>query len=448
NSVLRKREKQIKKIVIYAYYHSEFYRNLYNLHKIDINNFKIQDLPIVTKNDILTYYDKVLTNNEISYEEVCNFVNNGETSLLKGKYGVFSSGGSSGVRCHIPYDEKGLYTVNALTVLRSGLVKLGLRQRIAFLGGVNHTNNTGSLKKNGIFKNQVQIETLPLFISEDEVIERLNQFQPSTIAAYSYMIRNLAVQKISGKLRANPSRLRCGGTPFSQNDKQIVKEAFGTLPYENYGASESLLIASDCKIHEGMHINEDCYFVEFLDTKDKSLGDLRLSEGILVTNLYNKIFPLIRYKFDDRIVYSEGKCKCGSSFRKIVTVKGRENDFFVFYSSDKKEHQIHPIEFSNRILKIPSVKEYRLIQDKPDGLVIHISAKEVNECGELSNTITDIISTYLLATIGRKVPIEIKYFNELKKDSVSGKLVPFITMSKWRFFQDKIEQTFSQRHIQ
>lgn len=435
NRVKTINEKKIQKIVKFAYDNSPFYHELYDQHNIDINQFKIEDLPIITKDDILSNYDRILTDKDLSRKTIEDYVTSKNSELLLGKYGVFSSGGSSGIRCHIPYDEKSMYMLNALTILRSGLIKPSIRQRIAFLGGVNHTNNTKNLERNGFFKNQFRIDTVPLFIKETEVLERLNVFQPTTIAAYSYMLRNLAVKQINGDLKIAPKRMRCGGTPLSENDRNIINKAFGILPFENYGASEALLIASECNEHKGLHINEDCYCIEFYNTRKHN--DLVHAEGVLITNPNNTVFPLIKYRLDDRVVYTEEKCKCGCDFRRIVEIKGRESEHFVF-----DNQQVNPIEILNRVYGEVEVDECRLVQRELSHLEVRIVCSKKIEYNSVARQIYEVVRNYVgIETI----QLRVSFYDELMKDRLSGKLVPFITINKWKAlnYMLEMEEIFS-----
>lgn len=426
-------EKKIKEMVKFAYKHSVFYHVLYDNHNIDINNFSVDDLPVITKKDILDNYDQILTDSRLSKEQIETYVKSKSSELLLGEYGVFSSGGSSGVRCHIPYDEKSMYMLNALTLLRSGLIKPSVRQRIAFLGGVNHTNNTKNLERNGFFKKQFQVDTIPLFLRESEVVRRLNSFQPTTIAAYSYMLRNLAVKQLNNELHIRPSRMRCGGTPLSENDRAIILKAFGVLPFENYGASEALLIASECNEHQGMHINEDCYCIDFYEPFDRD-GILH-AKGILITNPNNKVFPLIRYKLDDEVMYTEEQCKCGCGFRRILKVEGRENENFFF-----GQGKVSPIDILNRIYNIVELDECRLVQKEYNQLEIRIVFSEKGDSyNSVAEQIYKAIVDYLNSLTNGESQVKIGFYNELIKDQMSGKLVPFITQNKWGIFANVLE---------
>lgn len=436
-TIIKEQENRLKYIVKYAYNYSKFYRELYDKNNININDFNLRSLPVISKDDILCHYDDILTVSDINMKMINEYASQRKKSNLLNKYSIFSSGGSSGIRCHIPYDLEGMCTINALTLLRSGLFQKKVKQRIAFLGGVNHSSNTGNLGHNNIIRNQFQILVIPLYYSEEEVIKRLNEFQPTTIASYSYMLRDLAVAQIEGKLKIRPTRLRCGGTPFLKKDKALVYRAFGQLPIENYGACEALMIGSACKAHAGMHINEDCYKVEFVDTDLNYIKEGQISDGILVTNLYNKVFPLIRYRMEDRLTFTTQKCRCGCRLPRILSVQGRKTDMFE-YTKGEQILKIHPIDISNRILDLREIKEFRLIQKEKNTLNINLALSSECNDEQLTRKVVERIKE-LFYSKEVKIKLEVAVYPHLLTDKKSGKLVPFITTDKYQKLAANIE---------
>ena len=92
-----------------------------------------------------------------------------------------------------------------------------------------------------------------------------------------------------------------------------VQKAFGTKLLNEYGAAETGIIAFSCP-YDLMHINEAGVIVE-LDENGE----------ILVTNLYAKSIPIIRYKLGDYVTMEtlDEPCKCGRTGRYISDIMGR-----------------------------------------------------------------------------------------------------------------------------
>lgn len=107
-----------------------------------------------------------------------------------------------------------------------------------------------------------------------------------------------------------------------EDDRELLEKQFGIPVVNEYGASELDLIAFEHP-NEGWLVNSETLFVEILDADDKPLP--RGREGkIVITSLYNRAHPFIRYEIGDIGVLAPN-----STFKKPVLQKltGRTNDF-------------------------------------------------------------------------------------------------------------------------
>jgi len=100
----------------------------------------------------------------------------------------------------------------------------------------------------------------------------------------------------------------------SVEDKAIIREACGVEARNEYGTADAGLIGYEC-VHGNLHLAEENVYVEV--SKDNEL---------LVTDLFNKAFPLVRYKLGDIAELSNEVCACGSHNRVIKELQGRIND--------------------------------------------------------------------------------------------------------------------------
>lgn len=114
------------------------------------------------------------------------------------------------------------------------------------------------------------------------------------------------------------------------DDKELMEYQFGVPVINEYGASELDLIAFQ-NLQNEWQINSETLFVEILDEHDNPLENGK--EGrIVITSLYNKAHPFIRYDIGDIGVISEK-----SSLKKPILKKltGRTNDIAVLPSGKK-----------------------------------------------------------------------------------------------------------------
>ena len=100
----------------------------------------------------------------------------------------------------------------------------------------------------------------------------------------------------------------------SDEDRRLIKEGIGVDARNEYGTADAGLIGYECP--EGkIHLVEENLFIE------------RDAEGnLLITDLFNEAFPLVRYKIGDMADFSDPTCPCGLHTRTIERLKGRTND--------------------------------------------------------------------------------------------------------------------------
>ena len=107
--------------------------------------------------------------------------------------------------------------------------------------------------------------------------------------------------------RKTKARVACFITmseSFPDDARQGIKDLFGCPVISRYSNQECGLISQQCKLGTEYHINTASFYVEILDLeKDISVEDGKLGR-IVVTDLYNKAMPMIRYDTGDLGVMS------------------------------------------------------------------------------------------------------------------------------------------------
>ena len=132
------------------------------------------------------------------------------------------------------------------------------------------------------------------------------------LEGYSSMIYNLAKEINARGLGPVPLKMIKGTSDkVFESYQSEVERAFGGRMINEYGASETGLIAYECP-HGHMHVAMENVIVEVDD------GDA------VITNLHSTSMPLIRYRLGDRITLDrETRCPCGMAHEIIGEVSGR-----------------------------------------------------------------------------------------------------------------------------
>ena len=131
----------------------------------------------------------------------------------------------------------------------------------------------------------------------------------------------------------------------------------------------------ECIEHCGIHVFEDICIVEVVDKLNRPVPPGSLGHKCLLTNLYNKTQPLIRYEISDMLTKSTEPCSCGRPFPLIKQIAGRSEDILILKDGQGRDIAIPPVVLGARIESLLEVAEYE-IRHNPE----HIRLKVAPRC--------------------------------------------------------------------
>lgn len=204
-----------------------------------------------------------------------------------------------------------------------------------------------------------------------------------------------------------------------EEDKILMERQFGVPIINEYGASELDLIAFQNASNE-WQVNSETLYVEILDESNNVLPDGK--EGrIVVTSLYNRAHPFIRYDIGDIGVLDEK-----STFKKPILKKliGRTNDFAILPSGKKSPGLTFYYITKSIIEDDGNVKEFMIKQTKIDTFEVeYVSDKELtnSQIQNFEKAIVTYLENGLNFRFNRKEKLE---------RSKSGKLKQFVSLMK------------------
>ena len=142
-----------------------------------------------------------------------------------------------------------------------------------------------------------------------------------------------------------------------------------------YGSSEAVGLTFECK-NKQLHVNSDWYILEPVDEHNQPVLPGQLSQSVLVTNLANRVQPIIRYKMGDRVTISPDTCQCGSPFP-VIHVIGRTDEILSLPTSHGEVIKIFPLAISSIAEETPGVYNCQIIQTEPLKLKVRVAVKEI-----------------------------------------------------------------------
>ncbi|GAB2762633.1 phenylacetate--CoA ligase family protein [Salinimicrobium soli] len=176
---------------------------------------------------------------------------------------------------------------------------------------------------------------------------------------------------------------------FFQEDKELLEKQFGVPVINEYGASELGLLAFQNKENEWV-LNSETMFVEVLDEDDQPLP-LGEVGRIVITSLYNRAHPFIRYDIGDT-----GSLSPESTFKKPILKEllGRTNDVAVLPSGKVVPGLTFYYVTKSIIENDGLIKEFIIQQTDPGCfLITYVSEKELE--ADKKEKILQAMATYL-----------------------------------------------------
>jgi phenylacetate-CoA ligase len=133
-------------------------------------------------------------------------------------------------------------------------------------------------------------------------------------------------------LKALKLRAGCfGAEPWSENMRKQIEAELGIDAYDIYGLTEITGpgVAFECECKDGLHINEDLFYPEVIDSATgKPLPDGEKGE-LVFTTLMKEGTPLLRYRTRDVTFLMRGECACGRTTARMHRLFGRTDDMLI-----------------------------------------------------------------------------------------------------------------------
>jgi phenylacetate-coenzyme A ligase PaaK-like adenylate-forming protein len=161
-----------------------------------------------------------------------------------------------------------------------------------------------------------------------ELVRDLNAYRPSILSGYSSLIGMLAEEQLAGRLRIAPKLVTTGGEVTLPEVRRRVTAAWGHEPFDYYGTAEGGTIAAECREGRRMHLFEDTTLVEVVDDANQPVPPGTWGAKMLVTPLWLRTEPLIRFEINDVVRVSPDACRCGRPTRVLDGIRGRAPRIF------------------------------------------------------------------------------------------------------------------------
>lgn len=359
----------LQRLRAYAYANSPFYQKFHR----GFTERPLSELPVLTKAMMMEHFDELVTDRSLRLEEVRQYAaQEAPGERFHNRYWVNATSGSSGHPGFFLFDEADWLNVLASFARGqewSGVrINLTHRQRMATVASISpwHMSAQAAHTVNSWWRPSRRFAaSQPL----QHTVGQLNEWQPEVLVAYASMAGILAEEQLSGRLHIHPQVVYSASELLTSHIRQRAREAWGDEPFDQYVATEAGGIASEHQNCRHMHFYEDLVIVENVDEQYRPVPPGEFGAKLLVTTLFSRIQPLIRYELNDSVRMSAEPPACELPFAVLDGIQGRVEEALTLPSRSGGKVAIQPLVFT-RIMDILPLSGWQVVQQADNSLVV------------------------------------------------------------------------------
>lgn len=307
--------KRILALVHHAYENTEFYKKYYDSMDFKIQQLKSYDdinkIPILHKEDLVKYSAEI------------------KVKQLEDKYLKKSvTGGSTGKPITVYHDARvGLEAFNWYYLKSLGLHPA---DNAAFLERYNPTKKWFGLI-NKIMWHPTKRVHLDIVNVNDKTLENFyiycKKIKPKYIEGYVGAVEQFARFLLRKNLRLQGLHLVwTTSSPITDAIRNLIKEAFQCEVVDQYGCCEIYWLAGQFPGEEGLRVFDTFRQIDIIDSNRTLIKNNNITGDIIVTDLLNYAFPLIRYANGDRGSWLNSNYESSANVKCLNPIKGRVSD--------------------------------------------------------------------------------------------------------------------------
>ncbi len=184
----------------------------------------------------------------------------------------------------------------------------------------------------------------------------------------------------------------------------------------NYGMSELMGpgVSGECLEENGMHINEDFFIPEIIDSQTGEVLPAGEKGELVITCIRKEGLPLIRYRTKDitRLIYEP--CKCGRTFCRMENLSGRSDDMLKIRGVN-----VFPSQIEEVILSVAELgPHYEIILEREgylDKLTVKVELAEITDSFALLERISAEVKNKLKVILGLDAKVMLESPNTLQR---------------------------------
>lgn len=386
--------RRLDQLLEYAKENCAFYREYKNANNLE-------EFPVMTKRDYNLHRKEILSD---LYQEK-------EESLFK-----LSTSGSTGAPFTVFCDRDKMDRVNMnfISVMELNGFRLGMK-RGEFRVWIEGKNTISKWKS---FKNNLLMIDIANMGDDSlgKICKRIRKQRIQVLVSYSSALTALSDYIKRNHVDISKWKVEMVfsmGEALPDGTYQALKDIFGFAPIRSYGNNENGFIA--IQLNEENRYTADLYnfYLEILKLDEDQPAAPGEVGRIVVTDFYNKAFPMIRYDTGDTGKYEEHYDKNGRKHGYFTEIYGRRGS--LLYNCKGEPLSIHV--FMNVLLDLEeSVYQAKCIQweKKKYEILVNGDKKKIQE-----QQLVDSYRKYL----GEEAEIKVSYVEEIPVQASGKRMV-------------------------
>lgn len=378
DAILQIQERRLRDLLRFSREHSKYYREKWK--NIDIETCKLQDLPILTKTEMMENFENLVTDPRLKKNEIIDFMTKFENigKYYLDEFVVSHTSGSQGQAAVVVQHKDGPFHLFAMQVARGhampktwGTVFKKLfkkRSRWALFLFKPCFIPSGAAFGYMPKASRKLADMMRLNLSDpfEENLRKLEEFKPNFITAYVHVLEQLARAAKQGKttLVSNGSLelVIAISEPLPPDTQKFIEENLKVPVANHYAMGECPQLSLGCPSGKGAHVNNDMAILENVDANYQPVPPGTPGAKVLLTNLLNTVQPIIRYELDDVITMSPDPCPCGNKLPLIASIAGRSNDQFWVINRHGEGLEMTNFIFKDAFLLLFDLAEFQVTQ--------------------------------------------------------------------------------------
>ena len=405
-----------------TYAGSEFYRRRH----AGLHTAPLHELPPVTKADLMDNFDEAVTTPDLTLADLEGHLRTLTESAgdpgrpFRGRWWAAATAGTTGRRGIFAWNRAEWAAVLASYSRANDWAGISVRpgepMKVALISSRVPTHQSAVV---GASVHSRFVPTLRLDVTApmEETVAALNHFQPRVLVGYASALKPLAAEQRDGRLRIAPEGVMSASEVLTRQAAAGMQDAWGSAPFDVYAATETAGIASPCT-YRNRHVYEDLVIVEPVDSAGNAVPAGTTGAKLLVTVLFSRTLPLIRYEMSDTVRLGGRGCPCGRSFSLLEEVEGRVEDVLALPGQEGPV-TVHPMVFHHALDEV-SIGGWQVIQEPSRLRVLVVGAA----AGHSPDSIRAAVATALAAAGVSTLPIAVQDVDHLERTAL-GK-APFV----------------------